>query len=183
MKYNPAHIPLFLLSLSLSTPFFLSLCTKLLSRNFPLFSSASFFSLAIAGGAERPRPSPGVSSYSALKPQYLICVSPFFGAFPGATSKIAYSGGHLGHVMNSPHNCLCHHIDFSIDIASLLFRVLRLNSTFPNKYSLPIQSRARSARKTPPITLELMFIIRFPMAHVHLYIYSCLAFMDAGMQS
>lgn len=44
--------------------------------------------------------------------------------------------------MNSPHNCLCHHVDFSIDTASLLFRVLTLNSTFPNKYSPSFKARS-----------------------------------------
>lgn len=133
----------------MSTPFVLSLCTKLVQK-LSSFCSSSFFSSALARGAERPRPLPGASSFSALEPQFLICVSPLFGSFSGATSKIGYSGGHLGHVMNSPHNCLCHHIDFSIDIASLLFRVLRLNSTFPNKYSVLIRRRARSAQKTQP---------------------------------
>lgn len=37
-------------------------------------------------------------------------------------------------------------MDFSIDMASLLFRVLRLNSTFPNKYSSPPDSKPSALR-------------------------------------
>lgn len=41
--------------------------------------------------------------------------------------QIRSRGGHLGPGMNSPHDCLCHRADFSIDTASLLFRVLHIS--------------------------------------------------------
>lgn len=115
--------------------------------------------LAISAGAERLRAAVIASSYFACPPH----PPPTLGAFPGGTSKIGHIGSHLGSVMNSLHNCLCHHVDFSIDTASLLFRVLSLNSTFPNKYSAWFKAEhaqhgkrrgARSARKAPQSTLS-----------------------------
>lgn len=67
---------LFSLRLSLSSPVFLSRCTELLSRNFHLYPRHHFFAplspevLKDASLHEEPLP------IFALKPQYLICVSP-----------------------------------------------------------------------------------------------------------
>lgn len=154
---------------SLSAPFFLSLCTRPLTRTVPLVWSPSF--LLCYHWRRWKTSTCAYILFFALRPP-IVHRSPLsLAASPGVTSKIGHRGSHLGCVMNSPHNCLCHHVDFSIDTASLLFRVLSLNSKqlFVHDWKLSMLGTENASEH---VQSPRVYYPDFPMAHIRFYIFT-----------